>query len=281
MSKPTPTPTAPSPVRYLIPREHWPNETCVEHAGRGWEVTIVKRHRDWALCRFSFARDGEGRPYMDEWRRFADLLPVESGESALSPPAETTETVPVPVPTPEPVPMPAPQPTTKASMEPLTPNTDHASRVQAQPLNLSPTPLQPFDQPVPNEHTMPPPGSNDAIREPSRPERARRPPVRLEYSASALAAAYVEASGVGFDLESPRMPSAAFFVDTTRAADTFVALAFELGESRGEPLLVADELVIRQELEGATEEYQRAALLAADYSRVAELAHVAAGAPRA
>ena len=150
-------------------------------------MTIVKRQRDWAFCKFVNACDDEGRPYPSEWRRYGDLVPISDDEP---------DAPPVPV---------SPRPAQPKDVSDETVQ-EPRRRAELPPPSPLPNPFVPLkDQPVPNEHTRPAPGSDDPLKEPARPERARRPVDRLGYSSAALAAAYVEASGVGFDLHSPRL----------------------------------------------------------------------------
>ena len=62
---------------YLIPREHWPNYPCNEHEGQGWEVVLGKKRGPWVQCIFVNAKDEEGRPYANEWRRKSDLIQLD------------------------------------------------------------------------------------------------------------------------------------------------------------------------------------------------------------
>ena len=239
----------PPPIHYLIPHSHWPDEVCDEHDGKGWEVTVVKREREWALCRFASASDESGKPYGDVWRRFRDLIILGESTPEVNNASQLTKTPP----------------------PPPTPQTSEVSHVRqvAQGITSIPS-LGPYDEPVPNEHTVPPPGSDDAIRDPVRPERARRPPERLGYASSAMAAAYVECSQANFDLHSPRLSDAAFHVNTTDGADRLVGRAFELSEHRGEVFMFADEVELRGEFDASPIELQRAVMIATDFDRVSE-----------
>ena len=58
----------------LIPREHWPHETCDEHNGEGWEVTVSENRGRWSKCRFINAKTADGRRYADEWRPTDQLI---------------------------------------------------------------------------------------------------------------------------------------------------------------------------------------------------------------
>ncbi|MDC0526059.1 reverse transcriptase domain-containing protein, partial [bacterium] len=279
------------PAQYLIPRDHWPDDQCDEHEGRGWEVIIVKRSGEWALCKFVSARTAEGVPYADEWRRIKDLIPLSVEEPAA---------VPVPV---------APPTHAGKSEEPLTAPMQPMPRSEVAP---TPVPIGPFDDPVPNEFTKPAPGETNPMREPTRPTRERQQPVRLGYpavtavfgdrltglppmeprdtvcggvagevlafaarpafeigySVAALAASYAEAAGVGFDVYSPRMPIDALYVETTHGADRLVAEAFDLAESLGEPMMLAAEREIRTAYEASPTELQRATMISCDHALV-------------
>ena len=43
----TPTASAP-PLRFIIPRSHWPDEECNENYGLGWEVVIIQTRGPWS-----------------------------------------------------------------------------------------------------------------------------------------------------------------------------------------------------------------------------------------
>ena len=248
---PTPTPTSPPPARYLVPREHWPDYECNEHNGRGWEVVVIERKGEWARCKFMNARDEAGHSYGNEWRRSADLIPL--GEH------EVSEAVQQQAPAEKEAPPPPP-----------TPSTSEASRTTSR-LPLKPTPLPPttfHSEPLPNQETQTSSGSGDAIRDPVRAERARRPPERLAYAAAAMTAAYVDCSRANFDIQSPRMPDAAFHVDLSHGSDRLVANAFELCDQRGEILMLADEVELRSTFDESPPELQRALMIATDADMV-------------
>eukprot|EP00966_Prymnesium_polylepis_P125127 2893508-Prymnesium_polylepis.1 len=66
------------------------------------------------------------------------------------------------------------------------------------------------------------------MQEPVRPTRERKPVDRYNpagASIAALAAHYVEAAGVGFDINSPRLPNTAFVVNTTDGASRMLERA--------------------------------------------------------
>ena len=223
--------TLPKPARFIVPRDHWPDDPCTEYDGKGWEVEIVKREHNWVLCKFVSARDNDGRPFANEWRRKADLLAI-------------------------------PEPTETVASDAVAPPQPLPKEVTSAPTRM------PEGNIVPNANTLPAPGSDDPLREPARPTRATRPPDRLAYSAAALSAAYAEAAGVGFDLKAPRMTDAAFLVNTDHGADRLVARAFDQAAARGEPLLVSVENDIRSSFDEMVPELQRAALIAADIDLV-------------
>ena len=216
---------------------------------------MIRREREWALCKFITARDSGGLPYHDEWRRFADLLPLATDEQLSSSPASSTDVPPTPVPVHDP------------KTVPPSPVTMHAPKATPTEPGLPP-PMRLFDEPIPNEHTMPAPGQTDAMRDTVRPERARRPPDRLEYSALALSAAYAECSQAGFDLHARGLPDAAFHVDVSHGADRLVACAFDLFDSRDVILLLDDEKELRASYDSASHEMQRALMIAADVDQV-------------
>ena len=61
--------------RALVPARVWPKESCPEHKGKGWEVTInqVDRRLGAALVRFVTARDKRNRCFASEWLHFSSL----------------------------------------------------------------------------------------------------------------------------------------------------------------------------------------------------------------
>ena len=253
-------PPPPPPARYMVPREHWPNYHCEELEGKGWEVSVVKRQRDWSLCRFVRAKDQDGRAYPNEWRKTKDLikLPDEEPQSPdLVQPNRPEEAVLPPEPAPR-----VHSPTKLPADEPESPQAD-ARTNQRQPSAHEPTRLQ-FDQPVPNEHVAPPLGSSDQYRDPVRPERPRKPPDRLGYASLALGALHADVAALGFDLRSPLLPEAAFLVDVSSGADRLVAEARNLTESRGAAFAVVEEQVLSHEFEVAAFEMQRAIMISAD-----------------
>ena len=244
--RPPPAATAPKP-QYLIPRDHWPDYECDEHEGKGWAVTIVKRSRDWALCRFVNAWN-----YRDEWRRYADLTPISNGSD------ETTE---------EDRPV-APDPLVDVARKASDPLTDVARKTAS--LDTAPTPIRRAafeDEPIPNIHTQPPPDSTNAIHDPVRPQRDRQPPERLAYSSLAMTAAYVECAIDHFNLHSPRLSDAAFHVDVHDGADRLAKCAGELLASRGTTLLISDENTLRHEFDVTNDETKRALMIAADVAQ--------------
>ena len=153
-----PAPPADAPRherRYLIPADHWPDEVCAEHNGRGWETKVVAKSGKWSKCEFINARDAAGNPFADVWRPTSLLLPLD-------------ETTPPPT-----APAPASRP-------------DDASTV------LRPAAGDDVSGPTPNYDTMPPSPGGDPLREPTRPTRARMQPNRYGYSVSALCADHAE-----------------------------------------------------------------------------------------
>ena len=183
-AEPAPPRASPSP-RYLIPREHWPDDPCDEHGSRGWEVEIVQtRASGWSECRFITATD-RGTRIANVWRRHADLLPLESD-------------APAPQPQPRPRTPPHQPRDNDEGYSPFAPSMPPAEP-SAEP---QPTPLN-YDA-VPNANTMPAEGHTDPLREPSRPRRATQQPDRYGFAAAeasprvrALAARQAEVAGVG------------------------------------------------------------------------------------
>ena len=226
--KPAPQP----PTPYLVPREQWPDYPCDEHDGRGWEVNIIKKERQWALCEFTKAKDKDGRPFKAEWRRYADLTPLTMDDPASAP----------------------------TQAEPSDPPTESAPQELTHSL-------------VPDHNTVPAPGTDDPLREPTRPKRATHAPDRYTYSVGALAMHASEALETGFDLRSPRLAEAALFVNTQGGADRLASQATELTGIRGDTCMAAtkhhpgDYLdLLQSEFNESVPELQRAAMIAADFA---------------
>ena len=248
---PTPPPATVTPKRYLVPSSHWPDYVCEEHDGEGWEVEIIRRRREWALCRFINAKDQSGQPFASEWRRAADLIPLTEGNRET----EHMQAEPAPPP-----PLPAKRPIE---------DTEAARRVRSHLDTTEPSQMPVpqrlgFDQPIPNEHTVPAPGMDDPLREPVRPPRVRHQPDRLQYASAAMAASYDECALHRFDIQSPRLPDSAFIVDVKDGADTMIDIAAELYSQRGEPLLLAEEAELRDEYNLTEQSLQRALMIATD-----------------
>ena len=49
----------------IVPSHVYPSYACWEYDGAGWEALILSRHDDSAVLRFTRARTGSGRPYVD------------------------------------------------------------------------------------------------------------------------------------------------------------------------------------------------------------------------
>lgn len=238
---PSVTPTTPpaAPTRFIVPSANWPDYPCTEHNGTGWEVQIIRREKEWARCKFINARAEDGRPFENMWLRFADLTPLPEVAEQFSRLAPTG----------------------------IIP----ASPVDAdmQPVGTNEQPSNPSDFPIPNVHSAPPPGSDDAIRDPVRPERARRPPDRWGgYAAAALATDYEACRDVHFDIKSSKLPDSAFVVNTTDGADRLICEAFDLFDGHGEVLMLADERMIRDEYNATPIQLQRALMIAVDAQQV-------------
>jgi hypothetical protein len=56
----------------MVPAHVWPEESCSEHDGAGWEVTIrqADKHVHAVLVHFVHARDTRGRRFASEWLKF-------------------------------------------------------------------------------------------------------------------------------------------------------------------------------------------------------------------
>ena len=70
------TPTNAVGRRVLIPAETWPDETCLEHDGAGWEATVERCSTRGATVSFSNARTARGRRYGDVQLKLSALQPL-------------------------------------------------------------------------------------------------------------------------------------------------------------------------------------------------------------
>lgn len=129
----------------IIPAEMWPNETCGEHGGKGWEVEIIKKKGKYSRVRF--VGDNDGTKYENEW-------------------VETKRLAPVP---------------TITLRDESTDPTDVRKDV-AQPDDTATIEI------IPNHNTLPPSEGGDPLKEPTRPARDRRAPIRYTPMAFALGA---------------------------------------------------------------------------------------------
>jgi hypothetical protein len=68
---------------YLLPSDAMPDVPCLEHNGRGWEVTLFGKLGDWYGCRFTNAINGSR--YADLWRRLEHLEQPHSERKATQP----------------------------------------------------------------------------------------------------------------------------------------------------------------------------------------------------
>ena len=156
------TPTVQS---YLIPASHWPDDTCEEHDGQGWEVTVCSRRGKWSLCRFAKATTDDGRPYVDVWRPHTSLIPLHNASGGNSPETEHGEARRMP-------------PETSVPMGDLN-----------DPNVLGP-PEDGVGELTPTHDTAPHVPGADPIKEPSRPKRTTKQPDR--FTVSAIAASHLE-----------------------------------------------------------------------------------------
>ena len=60
----------------LVPRERWPDYSCDEHDGAGWEAKIVNVSTAWGFVDFTRATDDNGLPYKKEWIKLDELQPL-------------------------------------------------------------------------------------------------------------------------------------------------------------------------------------------------------------
>ena len=249
--------------RFLVPRSHYPEYPCNEHGGVGWEVTVVERKGAWSRCRFTNSRDDDV-PWEDVWRRSNDLIDLDSlertaGSQLQAPPDELQPSV----------------PDTPAELQPSVPDATSPTTSDTRPAALEPTPT---------DVTLPVPGGDGSLREPTRPLRDRRPTEFYgNYATPALGALRDTAALARFDTLSPRMTAATLAVDTTggerrlgqRIAaipgrdDIVGAISADGGTASGTPQAKAsggalDDIVAAAYLE-SDETIKRAALIMADH----------------
>ena len=70
------TPTNAVGRRVLIPAMTWPDETCLEHDGAGWEATVERCSTRGATVSFSNARTARGRHHGDVQLKLSALQPL-------------------------------------------------------------------------------------------------------------------------------------------------------------------------------------------------------------
>ena len=75
----TPAPLTPQNAvgrRALAPHAMWPDYTCAEHQGKGWEVIILKLQDSVATIAFLYATTARGLPYEDVQVQLDALAPL-------------------------------------------------------------------------------------------------------------------------------------------------------------------------------------------------------------
>ena len=60
----------------LVPSARYPNNTCHEHDGDGWEAQILSATRITAVVRYLYARTADGRVYEDTREPIGCLKPL-------------------------------------------------------------------------------------------------------------------------------------------------------------------------------------------------------------
>ena len=183
--EPAQAPTDAPRERQLVPREMWPDYSCTEHNGKGWEVEITETSKDkrYGRCRFIKNTDPNGRPFFSEWIELARLLPLGTTEdpAASSPTAPPTEAATAPPPPPPPTTLP-----------------------------------DPFM--VPNSNTVPHRPGASPLEEPTRPQRVRIEPTRFE--PTMLSAQYL-GGPTGLDSNSMR---GSMYIDLDGMGERFAGL---------------------------------------------------------
>jgi len=70
--------------RSLVARECWPNEECLEHEGRGWEVVVTRRHKGASRIRFVNPKD-DSTNFAEEWVEDAHVTPLTATRESPEP----------------------------------------------------------------------------------------------------------------------------------------------------------------------------------------------------
>ena len=226
----------------LIPRDRWPDETCNEHAGEGWEVKIVERKGRWSKCKFINATHPDGRRYADEWRPHDELIKVtvqrKDNESGSGPEVGTdvgNQPIRRARP-PEPIPL-----------EPL------VNKLLPSPGDTGPTP---------NFNTLPPEPGADPLREPARPARARVAPER--FTVGSIAACHIEIAAAMATSDSSLDQLLDVGGLAKRLSDRVVA-AVAIGEGDNEYYAFLNTSLASMDIRAQT-----AACLMADYDDIAD-----------
>ena len=172
-----PKPEKPAPKRYLVPRNHYPEYPCNEHGGLGWEVTIIEKKGVWARCRF-IVHNEDDAPWEDVWRKTADLINLDTLNAHTG--DDTSAKLP-------------------AELHP----------------SITSEPRPAALEPTPTDVTKPVEGTEDPLKEPTRPARERKQTNFFgEFATPALGAMRDVAALAKFDPESPRMTSETLAVAT-------------------------------------------------------------------
>ena len=69
--------------KVLVPAHLWPDYTCDEHGGDGWEAQVTRCVRGRATVRFLHAKDAQGDSYPDEHLDVSVLTPLASPRAAM------------------------------------------------------------------------------------------------------------------------------------------------------------------------------------------------------
>ena len=232
----------------------------------------MRRQGEWALCKFINAKDELGKPYPDEWRRYKHLIKIttkvhtdpdgeqrENGE----PPGGKIHNIQdggvtnaqdggVPAPHGD-VPIEKSAPTTDSHLD------EPTQLPQGQAQTTHPE-LDRHGSHLDEDH------DDESHDLPTREQRSRKPPDRLAYASAAMTACLAQCALLDFNLQSPRIPSEAFYISIDDGADRLVAEAKGLYEFRDEVFVAADEELVRSEYAGMDPELQRAAMLSADHA---------------
>ena len=81
--------------RALVARECWPDDECLEHDGRGWEVVVTRRHKGASRIRFVKSKD-RSTDYAEEWVEDKHVTPLTPAKGPTEPQIAVAAVTPAP-----------------------------------------------------------------------------------------------------------------------------------------------------------------------------------------